>query len=234
MPVANGIDMYHGDLCADTHLSGQPLIDRYKSFLDAGVFWIFHKVSQGTTFVDPSFLRRRDAARKAGFKFFGGYHFLTRQDVNAQLDFFIEHCHDDNEMAFAVDFERNHVSPTLRDLKSFMILLDTEFNANSKIYSGDYIREILKPSKNGFRDQQTMLTEFFFAKKDLWLAEYGPHENIPFPWNDASLGLLAKGKKEPPGSWAWQFTDRGMVDKIGSLDLNYFAGTETDMETRWR
>jgi len=232
---ANGIDMYHGDNREDAHLSDAQLVDKFKGMLDAGIFWIFHKVSEGTDVVDPRFLRRRDCAKRAGYRFFGGYHFLHRTNIQAQADNFIKSAQDDGVMAFATDFEQSSYTPTLANARDFGALVDTNYKVRSKLYGGGLIRDLLQPIKAGHVNPRMVSIEQAFAKRDLWLSEYGPHERIPWPWSDPKIGALVNGEEAAPGAWAWQYSEKGRVAEIvGNVDLNWFNGTADDMAKRWR
>lgn len=234
MLFPNGIDMYHGDNREDAGLSDAQLTQKFVELKQRGIFWIMHKVSQGLYIVDGRYKRRRDCARAAGIKFFGGYHYLTSNDVEGQVENFLKAANDDGEMCFAVDFERSKTSPALHQLRDFISIVQSEV-ALPKLYGGGYLRDCLKPLQGGHQHQNMIGIEKFFVRCDLWLAEYGPHENIPWPWSDSEAGLYRDGQKTAAGVWAWQFSDRGKISEIvGKLDLNYFAGTDADMATRWR
>jgi Glycosyl hydrolases family 25 len=64
----------------------------YEALLLAGVEGIMLKATEGTTYVDPTFGARYDAAKKAGLTV-GAYHFWHPETGNddAQLNFFHEH-----------------------------------------------------------------------------------------------------------------------------------------------
>jgi GH25 family lysozyme M1 (1,4-beta-N-acetylmuramidase) len=225
--IPNGIDMYHGDNHDDDGLSDVDLTAKFAQIYQSGIFWIMHKVTQGVTIIDPKFQRRRACAKAAGFKFFGGYHFLSVDDPIAQAKFFLENCHDDGVMCFAADFEKPSKNPNtwpaLHQLKTFMQYVDANTNtARCKIYGSDLIREVLKPPTGGHIAPNMQDAIDFFHMPDLWLAEYGPHENAPWPWTRERV-------------WAWQYSDDGHIAPLfGKLDLNFFAGSEHDLSYRWR
>jgi GH25 family lysozyme M1 (1,4-beta-N-acetylmuramidase) len=71
----DGVDISH-------HQGGT--ID-YAAAKKAGVKWIYHKATEGATFTDPNYARRRAEAKKAGIPF-GAYHFARagRDDAAAE------------------------------------------------------------------------------------------------------------------------------------------------------
>jgi hypothetical protein len=95
------------------------------------------------------------------------------------------------------------------------------------LYSGNLIRETLKPHQGGFQNRDMHGVETFFQMHRLWLAEYGPKPQVPFPWDQP----IAKSSNEAtplaaPGVWLWQF-------KSAALDANFFDGDFETLKARW-
>jgi lysozyme len=65
----------------------------YDAMMQAGVKWMYHKCTEGNTYKDPNYARRRGEAKDAGLPF-GAYHFARPTagvgDAEAEAKFFIE------------------------------------------------------------------------------------------------------------------------------------------------
>ena len=77
--------------------------------------------------------------------------------------------------------------------------------------------------------------EGFFQQHRLWLAEYGPKEQVPYPWNlPIPNSANQSAQLPPPGVWLWQFTETGNVGPLpGKTDGNFFDGTADQLAARW-
>lgn len=216
---ANVLDLYYQDNMNDRQHS----ID-FAGLVDNGVMAIFHKASQGLHFRDPLYATRRKKAFQAGL-LWGAYHFLDNGDAEQQAENFLASCGFDDPtlpmpMVFA-DYEQNGGNTAvLHQLQTFI----TRVNAaapgmNCGVYSSNLIRETLRPAEGGHVHPDMIGAADFFKRCPLWLAEYGPHENIPWPWESAML---------------WQFNDRGKFSQIvGPVDVNLFAGSREKLAAFW-
>lgn len=220
-PHANILDLYHGD--------NREQVPDFTALRHANILACIHKASQGINYKDDTYAARRAAAEKAGM-LFGAYHFLDSSDATKQAEHFLTCCDWKNgaPLALVVDYEKSRNLPSLSQLLTFMSVVDQETDHSCICYSGDLIRETLRPNVGGHIAQDMIGHEDFFRKHRLWLAEYGPHENIPWPWN-ASLQ-----KDDAPGVWLWQFSATGREPPIvGAVDLNFFDGTEDELRAKW-
>lgn len=57
----------------------------YAAAKTAGVKWMYHKATEGASYVDPNYTRRREEARKAGIPF-GAYHFARAAVGDAESE----------------------------------------------------------------------------------------------------------------------------------------------------
>lgn len=227
----NVIDMYHGNQMKMTDFSPLQM---------NGIYAIIHKASQGLHFADPLYQGRRDAALKAGM-LWGAYHFLDGSDIEGQAEFFLKTSGiteaNANPMLLACDFENSPNQPTLQQCMQFMSLVDRASppGVQCVLYSGNLIRETLRPHPGGHQDSAMLGVEMFFQQHRLWLAEYGPKEQIPYPWNLPILKTSNEATSLPaPGVWLWQFTERGRVNPLtGNTDGNFFDGSFEDLRARW-
>lgn len=216
----NILDMFHGD--------NREAVPDFGALQNAGIWGIIHKTSQGADILDARYMARRIAAAKVGMPFMA-YHFMTGINVAAQVKQFLMASHfDDKELppcGMMIDYEKSGSTPTLQQLHDMVQAVDAAVpNVSCVIYSGDLIRETLLPHPGGHQNASMVDYQSFFAMHRLLLAEYGPHENVPWPWRDAQGG----------GAWAWQYSETGRVNPIvGAVDLNYYAGTKEQLAANW-
>ena len=227
----NVIDMYHGN---NVPLGSFPAL-RAK-----GVFAIIHKASQGLHYRDPAYAPRRKAATDAGL-LWGAYHFLDNTDPEAQARFFLDCAGmtdaDSDPILLACDYENSSHQPTLQQCMRFMKEVDRASppGVQCVLYSGNLIRETLRPHTGGHQDPATVGADLFFQQHRLWLAEYGPKEQVPYPWNEpVSKSGDQSTPLPPPGVWLWQFTEKGRVSALpGFTDGNFFDGSFDELQERW-
>jgi lysozyme len=223
----NVIDIYHGD--NNDHGS----ID-FTTLAMHGVWGVVHKATQGTRYVDKLFGERISAALAAGMCV-GAYHFLDSSNATEQAAAFVETVNSlkltpHDGFLLAADFEKppsgNHAS--LQQLYEFMSYVDKHSPPGtlSVCYSSDLIRETLKPTTAGHVADDMRGVMDFFRQHGLWLAEYGPHENTPWPWK------LADQPEIKP--FLWQFSETGHLPAIlGKVDCNFFDGTKEQLQGSW-
>lgn len=98
------------------------VVDAHDAFT-RGLRLSLHKVSQGTSFIDSLWVPNHAAARKAGFRWVGGYHFLEAGRGAAQAaayaralakanDFRVFHIVD-------VELQNSHVGPSYADVLDY-------------------------------------------------------------------------------------------------------------------
>ena len=135
MQTINVIDMYHGNNVPD---------NAFPQLRAKGVFAIIHKASQGSSYIDPAFARRRDLVIGAGM-LWGAYHFLDHSDPMMQAENFIKAsglAGDGPDVSVWADYEDNGASSaTLQQLMQFCKLIDqVKPGVQIGIYSGNRIR----------------------------------------------------------------------------------------------
>lgn len=230
-PTINVIDMYHGNAAK---------ISDFTALKAVGVYGIIHKASEGLHYRDPAYAVRRAAAHDAGL-LWGAYHFLHNSDIEGQAENFLGACGitepDSEPFLLACDFENSDAQPSLQQCLKFMTLIDRASppGVSCVLYSGNLIRETLKPHQGGQRDGAMAGAEAFFQQHRLWLAQYGPSPNVPWPWNTPVVKTSDQSVDIPaPGVWLWQFTETGRVNPlIGKTDGNFFDGTFDELKARW-
>lgn len=217
--TANVLDLYHGD--------NRDRMPDFTAIKALGVLGIIHKASQGIHTLDPQYTVRRKAAQDGGL-LWGAYHFLDSSDAADQADFFLSHAgvSSGDPILLAADYEDEPRGNTavLHQLMTFVQAVDQASPSQCVIYSSNRIRETLLPHPGGHMAANMIGHEDFFAKHRLWLAEYGPHLNVPWPWR----------KEDGSGAWLWQWKENGRVNPIlGDVDLNFFDGTFEQLSNSW-
>lgn len=213
--TANILDMFHGD-------NREKPID-FAALMNAGIFAVIHKASQGSNYTDARYLQRAAAAKQAGM-LWGAYHFLDASDPEKQAKHFLSVVNPtpDDNICLIADYEKTKGdTPSLHQLGTFMSYIDANVDGASCVcYSGDLIRETLTDHIGGHQADDMKGSMNYFGSHRLWLAEYGPHENIPKPWSKA---------------WAWQFSETGREPGIvGNVDLNWYDGTREQLAAEWK
>lgn len=232
MPVANVLDLSHHN---DPHLPN------FAALKQRGVLAVILKATQGHNYTDPTFADRVRSANDAGMPV-GAYHFMNAADAGAQADYFLGVTGRANidQLMRAADYENNASNlggtPALHQLMDFMGAVDQGANVSTVIYSSNLIRETLTPHIGGAQNANMIGAGDFFRKHRLWLAEYGPHENIPWPWNAAIRDKDNAVVSPAPGAWLWQFQDRtnqfaGILS--GQVDCNFYDGTAEQLAAHW-
>lgn len=195
----NILDVYHGD-------NNDKSID-WESIKDQGFQAIWHKVSQGSEYTDWKYQSRMSAAMKV-FDCIGGYHFLTNQSSGqSQFAKFLLCARSigvlPKNYQVACDYERSgSTTPTPQVMLDF---LNAALAAGFKpwLYGSDLVREM--------PDQFAAKIP---AQTKLWLAEYGPHIDMPKPWSRYDTSKII-----------WQYSESGSIKGIsGHVDLNICTG----------
>lgn len=168
----------------------------------AGVKFVVHKATEGTTYVDPSYATRR-AETHANGVLFGAYHFARPQLGNARAEakFFLEHAAPrKGELVPMLDLEANDHGMTKAELTRWV---------------RNWFRYVFNHSdaKRGF-----LYTHFDLDSKPrgvaLWVPRY-------------SNSNLAPRVPAPYLRWRiWQFSDGrygvpNEVPGIGNVDINH-------------
>lgn len=172
-----------------------------------GLVGVFHKATEGSTYVDQNFTARREAARAAGLPF-ASYHFLHGGDITGQIAHYLSIVNPAKGERVVIDHEAEATLAELR--QAVQLLLDDSRNLQVTVYSGHLIKDQL-----GNTNDPTL------AKAALWIAQY----------TDAAAPSW------PKATWPvwslWQFSDDGFVPGFAEpVDVNTFNGTR-EACARW-
>jgi lysozyme len=172
----------------------------------SGIVGVIYKCSEGTTYVDDSYERAKQACNDLGL-LFGAYHFLRPGKMHDQAEWFVENAGKID--LYAADHEDDGVS--LEDLKEFLQRVYDLTGKRPIIYSG----HVLKNQMPG------NVRDGFMALHRLWLAQY-------------TTGTPSWPTATWPKWWLWQHTDEGSVPGIdGDVDMNYYDGSEDQLVEEW-
>jgi GH25 family lysozyme M1 (1,4-beta-N-acetylmuramidase) len=182
----------------------------------AGIVGVIHKATEGTSYVDDTYLDRCGPAYDAGLCW-GAYHFANNSDVARQVDNFLSVVGVDDETLYALDWEEDPDGDTmtLDQARQFIEMVDARVGANRCVlYSGNTAKEALGNSKD----------EFFGAHR-LWLAQYGSSPSCQVSWDNY---------------WLWQYSDgvngpgpHGCPGVSGDVDTNSYAGSDSELRAQW-
>lgn len=185
MPTPRVIDISHH----------QTIPKDFTKAKEAGIVAVIHKLSEGSSYVDPKASARLYLAQEAGLKF-GWYHFLRPGNMQQQAEFFVQKAMDlglDNDMVLVADHEDAGVPG--QSLKQWLDIVENMTNRSPVVYSGHVLKDQLKGT--GYR-----------PTRRLWLCHY------------SSTPTLPEGVDK---YWLWQFTDKGKGSDYGIdgyVDLN--------------
>jgi len=190
-------------------------ISSFQKMYDFGVRGLIHKATQGTGYLDDKYVKRRRQALDAGF-LWGAYHFGTKNDIEGQVNHFLEYAQPDDNTLVALDYEPYRTSQmTLEGARKFLQLIEKRLGRKAVLYSGSLIKEV-----------QSTPDEYFGGHK-LWLAQYGSKAVLPPSWKNK-------------GYFLWQFSGDGINTRgyevpgiSDDLDLNHYDGTDEELAEEW-
>lgn len=174
----------------------------------AGVLAVILKATQGSAWVDATFVARSSAARAAGL-LVGAYHFADGSDPAAQAAHFLTIA--GTLPRLAIDVEPNGMGDTISIAQAAELV--ARLHQTSAKFPAVYIGR-WGPTSDG-----AGLPNAVLSRCDLWLPAYGSNPNPPSGWETWTL---------------WQYTDAGAVPGIGSpCDRSRFNGTADDLAAWW-
>lgn len=165
----------------------------------SGIVAIIYKVTEGASYVDPTYDAAKKGAISAGL-LWGAYHFLRPGDMKAQAKFFIDKIGEIIDI-YAADHEDPGVS--VDDLKIFLAEVERLTGIRPILYSGNVIKEQVGNNRDPV-----------LAQYRLWIAQYTSAEEPIWP------------KQIWPTWWLWQYSEHGSVPGVGGdIDMNRYSGS---------
>jgi len=160
----------------------------FEAVASAGIWGVIHKATQGSSYRDPDYVKRRSAAKAAGL-LWGAYHFNDGSDIVSQVSNFLRYADPDAETLLVLDFEDNPKSNmSITQAVQFLKLVETR-GYNCAIYSGNRLKENI--GKLSAADRA------YLCEKLLWLCQYGPQARLPDGFTDFFLWQYTDGRVGP-------------------------------------
>jgi lysozyme len=190
-------------------------VTSWQQVRDAGIIGVIAKATQGDSFRDDQYIENESGALSAGLKF-GAYHFGTDDDVEDQVNNFLDTVGINDDMLYALDWEEepNGHTMSLEQAREFLEAIELRTGRKGVLYSGNMAKEALGDD-----------VDPFFAAHRLWLAQYGNNPEVPASWK---------------AWWLWQYSDgvegpspHGCPGVSGDVDTNAFAGTDDELRDQW-
>src|SRR3990172_12463691 len=155
---------------------------------EAGIWGIICKATQGTSFIDDSYNRNREKTKKAGL-LWGAYHFPTNDDVEEQLNHFLQVAQADDKTLMSLDYESNPSgsSMSIENMVEFLVLAEKKLGRKLVIYSGNFLKEQI--------EDLSAADQLYVASHKLWLAHYSTRPTVPDGFEKY---------------WIWQYTGDGL------------------------
>src|SRR6185437_8997405 len=181
--------------------AGFDSVEEFEALKAAGVALVIHKATQGSSYVDPMYTKRRPLVLSAGL-LFDAYHFATSDPVPAQLAHFLSVAEPDHAtMRLMLDAEQNR-GATITPLNAAQLALDADAKLCRQVvrYGNASVLNYKQP---GWQDGP------------LFWAKYGPEPTVELM---KYLGI------NPSDVVLWQETCTGRVagSGNGNVDLSYY------------
>jgi len=168
----------------------------------AGIVGVILKATEGTSYEDPTFKRRRIDAYNAGFAT-GSYHFLRPKNIRDQMEWYLSVATPDPGERVVVDFEDPDCTEAEVE-EAVTVLMEAGLNLQIAVYGSSSFLSYKLGASN----------PILSANTSLWLAHYTAAA-APSGW--------------PTGIWPawslWQYTDEAVIEGWGPIDGNRFNGS---------
>ena len=161
----------------------------WQAIKDAGVLAVIHKSTQGSSYVDPTYHARRQAALASGL-LWGTYHFGDGTPYLDQVLHFLDTVQPTPADLLVLDFEPCADTMTLASAEGFVDQVEARTDRWPGLYSG----------QSFCTDTLAGTTDTPLARCWLWLARYSTQlPVVPPAWETFSI---------------WQYTDQGTVPGV--------------------
>ena len=176
----------------------------------SGQSFVFVKATESNDYTDDRFADNWTGAKAAGL-LRGAYHFYRfAASPQSQADRFLVALNGDlGELPIVVDVEDGATSlSSIGDLRQFLDVIQQRTGKRCIIYTGNWY----------WTSQRWGGSVPWARDHDLWIADYrNPPPSCPSDW---------------PAWKFWQYSSSGTVSGISvAVDLNYFNGTNLDLQT---
>lgn len=173
-----------------------------------GTVGVILKATEGTSYIDNTYVARKKAALAAGLTV-SSYHFFHDGNPQQQMAHFLATVKPVPGERMVIDHEGDATLDEVKEAVKY--LLDKGPGVQVTLYSGHTIKDQLGSKKD----------DYLAANTSLWIAHY----------------TTASAPSWPTGTWPawslWQYTDKASVIGIdGPVDGNKFNGTK-DAAIKW-
>lgn len=191
-------------------------IPSFQQARDAGLRAVIHKCSEGMTFTDPLYAKRKIEVTTLGM-LWGAYHFGRSGQAVQQADRFLSLVGNDPSTLLCLDLERaldGKIMP-LVDAELFAARIKEKTGRLPVIYTAKWVMDIINPTKR--------ISPLFECP--LWVASYNTTPTLPYGWKTYTLWQYTNGNSGPlphtlPG--------------LGRNDLDVYNGTLDEMKAFWQ
>lgn len=176
----------------------------------SGALGVILKATQGSHWVDPTFVRRAMDAHASGL-LVGAYHFLDASDTAIQTEHFLTIA--GGLPLLALDIEHNSLSTGTASVEQAAEM-------SSRVYASRGRAPLCYVGREGPDGWGTGLPNAILSRCDLWFPEYGVETpRLPVGWDEWKL---------------WQWSKMGTVPGIvGPVDLSRWNGTPDELRAWW-
>jgi len=169
-----------------------------------GTVGVILKATEGTSYTDPTYASRKQAALAAGLTV-SSYHFFKKGNPTGQMSYFLKVVKPVEGERVVIDHETDASLDELKQAVQWLMTNAPEVEIT--IYSGHTIKDQLGSKKDDLLAENT----------SLWIAQY----------------TSAASPSWPKGTWPtwslWQYTDKASVSGIsGPVDGNKFNGSSAN------
>jgi lysozyme len=211
-------------------------VSDFRAVRNAGIMAVFHKVTEGGDWFDPSYGPRKAEAEQAGL-LWGGYHFGTRQYPGAkQAHAFLSAAQPGPRTVLALDLEPNDRNPgnTMRvqQAEEFVRVVQQQTGRLPLLYIHPGWANGNAFGRRRLRIDRPITNESILARCDLWLADYRDQPEVPDAWAGRGWKFWQYVADESDSGTAYGATPRA-IPGITHCDRNLFNGDLPALYRYW-
>lgn len=198
-------------------LSHHNKVASFQMIADYGVRAVILKATQGASYVDPTYAKRKLAAKAAGLAV-GAYHFASAGSAEAQLKHFLDVAELEADELGALDYEPDltNGNMTFDAARDWLANFESQMGRKATLYSGHLLKEKLGNKADAFLGQHK-----------LWLAQYSAKPMLPPGFSRYFLWQYSDGTSNPTGM------NNHVAGVQGLVDCNKYDGTPDQLIAEW-
>jgi GH25 family lysozyme M1 (1,4-beta-N-acetylmuramidase) len=199
---------------------------------DQRVVGILHKATQGTSFKDAKYTWRREAAKSADF-LWGSYHLLTTEDIQTQVNVYLETVGIHADEVYSLDVEclagpsgcaNTKFKVTIEQVMSALLYFKSKTGHFPLIYANGSVTDRLA---------QELSSDPKFIDVRLWYARFKGDISRHFPdsqWPSYTLWQFSSEINCKPAPKACPYRVKGTSF---DMDINVFPGDPATLRAAW-